>query len=78
MQLKDAFESDRFGRKVVVEATSRRIAASAMSALLFQLCLLFRVPTPLDESKWRYLGNVGLQKVRQEAAWRGLGLGRAS
>ncbi|EFN54158.1 hypothetical protein CHLNCDRAFT_135567 [Chlorella variabilis] len=62
LRLKDAFESDRFGRKVVVEATSRRIAASAMSALLFQLCLLFRVPTPLDESKWRYLGNVGLQK----------------
>jgi hypothetical protein len=55
LRLLDLFESDRYGRKVVVAAASRAIAASAMTALLFQACLLVRVPTALQESAWHYL-----------------------
>lgn len=61
-QLKDSFESDRFGRKVVVHAASRQVAAAAITALLFQLDLLSPRRTPLHESEWKYHGaTVGCQ-----------------
>lgn len=38
LQLLDPFHSDHSGRKLVVKAPSRAVAASAISAVLFQLC----------------------------------------
>ena len=53
-QLRDSFFTDRHGRKVAVEAPSRRVAAAAISTLLFQLCHDLRRPTALAETHWSY------------------------
>ena len=66
LQLLDPFDSDRFGRKVVVGAGSRRVAASAISSLLFQLCLIQKLPTAVHQAKWHYIDP----KVRLGAAHR--------
>lgn len=55
LQLKDPFFSNRHGRKVVVEAPSRQVAASAITTLLFQLCHDLRVAAPLEQAQLSYV-----------------------
>lgn len=58
-QLRDVIFTDQLGRKVVVDAPSRTIAANAINALLFQLrhCLTEK-KTKMEGSQWRYIGRV--------------------
>lgn len=74
MQLRDPFFSDRHGRKVVVIAESRRIAACAIKTVLFQLAHAAGRATDLAAAQWCYLSPAagsrhGPFPFRKMATW---------
>lgn len=59
-QLCGHLETTRLGRRVLVKAPSRPVAASAIGALLFQLRHALDASTQLADSRWSYyLDSVG-------------------
>lgn len=53
-------ESTRLGRRVLIKAPSRSAVASAVRAVLFQLCYVLKASNQLASSRWSYyLDQVG-------------------
>ncbi|KAL6777186.1 hypothetical protein ACKKBF_B20495 [Auxenochlorella protothecoides x Auxenochlorella symbiontica] len=59
LQLRDSFLADHLGRKVLVHAQTRAVAASAIQVMLFQLSHTANAETSLEASQWQYLDNKG-------------------
>ncbi|RMZ56732.1 hypothetical protein APUTEX25_002821 [Auxenochlorella protothecoides] len=59
LQLRDSFLADHLGRKVLVHAQTRAVAASAIQVILFQLSHTANAETSLEASQWQYLDNKG-------------------
>lgn len=57
LQLRDSFLADHLGRKVLVHAQTRAVAASAIQVMLFQLSHIANSVTALEASQWQYLDN---------------------
>lgn len=72
LQLRDSFLADHLGRKVLVHAQTRAVAASAIQVILFQLSHTANAETSLEASQWQYLDNkVGFTVG---GSWRGQAL----